>query len=97
MSRLLELERSPSRSSLISDMVSRYGVLRLVPKPMIKLYNLIEAGENTLKIKDEVEAILSWIENHENAQMRELHNLYANKVRNVMASRILIQVSKVIL
>ena len=94
MARLLELERSPSRSSLMQDMVSRYGVLRLVPKPLIKLYNLIETEENTLKMKDEVESILAWIENHEDADMRKLHSLYAAKVRNVMASRILIQVSK---
>ena len=51
MARLLDLERSPSRSSLMQDMISRYGALRLVAKPLIKLYNLIETEENTLKMK----------------------------------------------
>lgn len=94
MARLLDLERSPSRASLMQDMISRYGVLRLVPKPLIRLYSMIEKEDNTLKMKDDVETILAWIENHESAQMRDLHTLYAKKVRNVMASRILIQVSK---
>ena len=32
MARLLELERSPSRASLIQDMIGRFGVLRIIQK-----------------------------------------------------------------
>ena len=49
MARLLDLERSPSRMSLIQDMISRYGVLRIIPKPLVKLYNLLETDESNLK------------------------------------------------
>lgn len=92
IARYLDLERSPSRASLMADMIQRYGVLRLVPKQLVRLHNLIETDENTLKMKDEVEGILKWLEEHESSHMRELHTLYAERVRNVMASRILIQV-----
>jgi len=32
MARLLELERSPSRASLMQDMIGRFGVLRIIQK-----------------------------------------------------------------
>merc|ERR1719495_757820 len=47
-----------------------------------------------LKMKDDVEQILSFLQNHESEKMRDLYTAYAAKIRNVMASRILIQVSK---
>merc|ERR1719197_1774181 len=45
-------------------------------------------------MKDDVEQILEFLQNHESEKMRDLYTAYASKVRNVMASRILIQVSK---
>ena len=47
-----------------------------------------------LKMKDDVEQILEFLQNHESEKMRDLYTAYASKIRNVMASRILIQVSK---
>ena len=70
MARLLDLERSPSRSSLMQDMISRYGVLRIIPKPLVKLYNLLETDEMNLKMKDDVEEIMAYLENHENEKMK---------------------------
>jgi len=94
MARLLELERSPSRASLMQDMIGRFGVLRIIQKPLVKLYNLLETDEMNLKMKDDVEQILEFLQNHESEKMRDLYTAYAAKIRNVMASRILIQVSK---
>merc|ERR1719197_1700504 len=45
-------------------------------------------------MKDDVEQILEFLQNHESEKMRDLYTAYASKIRNVMASRILIQVSK---
>ena len=42
-------------------------------------------------MKDDVEEILSYLENHENKKMKDLYTAYSAKIRNVMASRILIQ------
>ena len=70
MARLLDLERSPSRSSLMQDMIYRYGVLRIIPKPLVKLYNLLETDEMNLKMKDDVEEILAYLESHESDKMK---------------------------
>merc|ERR1719468_1404694 len=95
MARLLELERTPTRGSLMSDMISRYGVLKIIPKQLVRLYELLETDEGSLKMKNEVEEILSWLENHSSERMREYYALYAQKIKGVMASRILIKVSKI--
>ena len=63
-------------------------------QPLVKLYNLLETDEMNLKMKDDVEQILEFLQNHESEKMRDLYTAYASKIRNVMASRILIQVSK---
>ena len=94
MARLLDLERSPSRASLIQDMVQRYGVLRIVPKPLAKLFSLLETDESNLKMKGDVEEVLAFLENNEVGAFAELYQAYGKKIRYVMASRILMQVSK---
>ena len=40
MARLLELERSPSRASLMQDMIGRFGVLRIIQKVNTRIFSL---------------------------------------------------------
>jgi len=94
MARLLDLERSPSRASLMQDMIQRYGVLRIIPKPLAKLYTLLETDESNLKMRADIEEALDFLENNEITAFKDLYVAYGNKIRYVLASRILIQASK---
>ena len=75
----------------MQDLISRFGALRIVPKPLAQLYQFLEVDENPLQMNKLVESVLSWINEHESPALRELNTLYAEKIRHVMASRILIQ------
>ena len=65
-----------------------------MPKPLAKLYSLLETDESNLKMKGDVEEVLAFLENNEVSAFADLYKAYGKKIRYVMASRILIQVSK---
>ena len=45
-------------------------------------------------MKDDIEEVLDFLENNEVAAFKDLYAAYGNKIRYVLASRILIQASK---
>uniref|UniRef100_F6R8V3 Eukaryotic translation initiation factor 3 subunit A n=1 Tax=Ciona intestinalis TaxID=7719 RepID=F6R8V3_CIOIN len=91
LSKLLGLDRPPTRSSLIDDFL-KFNLLQYVPRQIRELYQWLEVDFHPRKLYERVSCTLSWIK--EQTREPELVQ-YIPYLQKIVVSKVLQQVSQV--